>query len=427
MVSVSTSEALIQILDLILNSIDDLNKVEYNKKGRKYRFVNNTFQRIREEDKHLVICPEKPEMDLATISSFFILYNINQGDILNKFPDFCLAIIGVAKQLELNQWYEEENSSVIHYKNSKYNPLVVRDIALDYATQVEPKHITMGLNLLMCSKLNFLHTDHHIGTKLEGYYMKHFINEYFGPEALVSQDVLVALKSFVHWGNIKGILYKLDVPNVKVSDKCKENFSKFPEPMEDLKTSVYDRYPSGTSKYSLIRKSIDILGDWTYSKLIPYPKQENLDSEEESGHDYSLEWLYELCHNIEKNPIKYHLRLSTKALCEDPINLGELLTKYSPNLKSLLELISLIINVFNETGGEFLLQNSKIPKFTEELVKKNQVYYDRLVDIHGQIDSYEKKGWELDDIILRLSGELRGYSIFDKVMLMREKYIDDYE
>ena len=58
----------------------------------------------------------------------------------------------------------------------------------------------MGVNLMIASKLNFLHTDHHIGTKLEGYYMKYFIESYYGEEALLSHDVLVALKSCVHWG-----------------------------------------------------------------------------------------------------------------------------------------------------------------------------------------------------------------------------------
>ena len=40
----STSDALITFSDHILHQIDNLQKVEYNKKGRKYRFVNNTFK-----------------------------------------------------------------------------------------------------------------------------------------------------------------------------------------------------------------------------------------------------------------------------------------------------------------------------------------------------------------------------------------------
>lgn len=412
---VTATDALVAVLKAVLDSIEGLSKVEYNKKGRKYRFVNNNFQRIREEDKHLVICPEDPDKNFATVSLFFILCNINGGAILDQFPDFALSIIGCAQQLERNGWYEEENSSVIHYKNSKYDPTVVQDVALEYATRVEPRHISMGLTLMMCAKLNFLHTDHHIGTKVEGHHMKHYITEYYGPEALTSPDVLIALKSFVHWGNIRGVLYKLDVPNIRVDETLERNFRTFPDPAEELKLSVYDRYPSGTSKYSLIRKSIDILGDWPYSRLVPYP----------TTGEFDLAWLYGLCHDIEKDPVRYHLRSQAKALCEMPVNLAELLSKYSANIGALLLLVSLVINVFRETGGEFLLQNLKIPKYTPEFIERNKEFHDRLVVVRNSIDEYEAKGWSEDDIVLRLgSGEK---SLFAAVMEMREKYSDDYE
>ncbi|ODV68322.1 hypothetical protein HYPBUDRAFT_146914 [Hyphopichia burtonii NRRL Y-1933] len=414
---VSASDALITISDNILNQIDELNRVEYNKKGRKYKFVNNNFQRIREEDKHLIIYPENLEENLSIISSYSILTNINDGAILNEFHDFCLSIIGVAKLLEINQWYEEENSSVINYKISKFQyDESLKEQALNYYSNKNESHLEMGLNLLVCAKLNFLHTDHHIGTKLEGYYMKHFINKYFGIEALNSNDVLVALKSFVHWGNIKGILYKLEVPNINIDEELKLKFDKFPDPLQELKLNVYDRYPSGTSKYSLIRKSIDILADYRFSKLIPYPTDETFD----------LNWIYDLCHNIETNPIKYHLRSSIKGLCVDSVNLNELSANHSKQIKNLLNFISLIINIFDNTGGEFLLQNSKIPKFNDNLINNNKEFHDQLIDIKFQIDQYEQKNWDADDIILRLATS-SDQNLFDRVMEMREKYVEDYE
>lgn len=415
---VDTADALIAVSESILGSIDDLNKVEYNKKGRKYRFVQNIFQRVREEDKHLVIYPEHIERKAAVISSYYILSQINGGSILSDFKDLCLAIVGVANKLETKGWYEEENSSVVHIKYAKYNPMEVKDEALAFFEEVTEAHIHMGLNLMICSKLNFLHTDHHIGTKVEGYHMRNYINEYFGEEALDSHDVLIALKSFVHWGNIKGILYKLEVPDILITPELKASFDDFPEPIEELKNSVYDRYPSGTSKYSLIRKSIDILGDWQFSKLIPFP----------SGEQYDLNWLYSLCHDIEANPIRFHLRSSTKLLCANPVSLNDISNKYSGNIKSLLNLISLIINIFNDTEGDFLLQNSKIPKFNEELVKSNIDYYNVLQDINENIENYKSKGWDADDIVLRLYNEKSvEKSLFDVVMNMREKYIADYE
>lgn len=415
---VLSSEALIALLNLILNLIGDLNKLEYNKKGRKYRFVNNNFQRIREEDKHLVICPEDLDAQLAVTLSFYILYNIDDGELLRRYPDFCLLIIGCAREIEAHGWYEEENSSVVHLKNAKYNPTEVRGPALDYVrlNPIEQRHIDMGLVLLTCAKLNFLHTDHHIGTKVEGFHMKHFIREYFGEDVLALPQVLVALKSFVHWGNIRGILYKLEVPNVKTTPELVKLFYLFPDPLEDLKLSVFDRYPSGTLKYSLIRKLVDVLGDWKYSLLIPFPEDFN----------FELDWLYDLCHNIEKDPIKYHLRSLTKMLCDNPVNLGELLLRFSKQISALLDLILMIIHTFEDTGGDFLLQNSKIPKLTPELIGRNAKYYQQIQKIYENVYSYEEKGWDTDDIVLRLN-TLDSPSLFLKVMAMRDKYSDDYE
>lgn len=414
---VSTPDALIAVGELILGQIDDLNRVEYNKKGRKYKFVNNNFQRIRDEDKHLIIYPENLDDNLLIISAYLILSSINEGRVLDEWPDLCLAIVGMAKQLEINHWYEEENSSVINYKISKFSyDDNLKEAALLFHDQVEPRHIEMGVNLLVLSKLNFLHTDHHIGTKLEGHYMKLFITEYLGEEALLSNDVLVALKSFVHWGNIKGILYKLEVPHIDISKDLKERFAVFPDPSAELKYNVYDRYPSGTSKYSLIRKSIDILADYKYSKLLVYPE----------GPLYDLDWIFELCHDIETDPIKYHLRSSVKSLCQNPVNLQELGNRYAAEVKSLLTYIALIINIFEETGGDFLLQNSKIPKLTDQLIDANKHIHDTLVSVREQVISYEEKGWDADDIVLRLAKD-QSHSLYGVVLRMREKFLDDYE
>ncbi|EMG47301.1 hypothetical protein SBY92_002794 [Candida maltosa Xu316] len=398
---VTPSEALIIYSDHILHQIDNLQKVEYNKKGRKYRFVNNTFQRIRQEDKHLIIYPEDLSEKLSFYSAFSILYNINDGDILSQFPSFCSTILGLALKLEENQWYEPENSSIIHLRHSKYDPRDLKDLADEYLAEnpIDEKHILMGLNLLMASKLNFLHTDHHIGTKLEGYYMKYFIELYFGQEALVSNDVLIALKSCVHWGNIKGVLYKLSVPNIKIDDELKSNFSNFPDPIEELKRNVYDRYPSGTSKYSLIKKSLEILREWEFARLIPC----TLD----------ISWLVDLCHDIESNPIKYHLRSKAKDLCSDPVNLSELNMKYGHAIKEILNYISLIINVFENTGADFLLQNSKIPKLTPDLIKQYHGLYTNLIAINESIQTYLEKSWIAEDIVIRL-GECKN-SLYNAV------------
>lgn len=439
MVLVSTSDALIEVADSILNQLTDLEKLEYNKKGRKYRFVNNNFQRIREEDKHLIINPEKLDDYLSVVSAYYILRSIG-GELFEKYSDFCLSVIGVARELEVNGWYEE-GSSVTTAAYAKYNPIEMKEEAMDFFTKVTDTHITQGLNLLVISKLNFLHTDHHIGTKLEGYYMSQFISDYYGEDSLLCHDILVALKSFVHWGNIKGILYKLEVPNINTDEALIKSFEKFPDPLEDFKVHVYNRYPLGTSKYSLLRKSIDVLADSNFSKLVPYPPtsaantssltpptspSESYTKIDESYFD--LEWLYQLCHDIEKNPIKYHLRSGVKSLsAEEPVNLSELSNTYSAHIDTILAFISLYMNIFEDTGGNFLLQHSKIPKFNDKLIEKYRSMYDSLEGVSEKVKSYKEKNWDDEDIVLRLESEVNTPSLYDSVMRMRELFKDDYE
>ena len=410
--STSTSDALIQYSDHILASIDNLLKVEYNKKGRKYRFVNNAFQRIRQEDKHLIICPEQLDLRLSFYSAFLILYNIGQGEILHQFPDFCCTILGLASKLELEHWYEEENSSILHLKNSKIDPRELIQEEADNFIQHHPitdKHITQGVNLLICSKLNFLHTDHHVGTKLEGVYLRNYIEEYFGQEALLSHDVLIALKSCVHWGNIRGVLYKLGVPHIKTTPELISRFASFPEPNDELKQNVYERYPSGTSKYSLLKKAMDILCEYRYARLI------KLDT-----NIFHIEWLYDLCRDIESNPIRYHLRAKTKQLCSmEPVNLSELTMKYSKSSQKLFQYIALIINVFSTQEMQFLMQNSKIPKLNQELIDAHPIFYKSLVDLSKKIEVYELKQWDTGDIIARLQQEINWStkdSLYSQVM-----------
>lgn len=410
-----SGDCLVAVADSVLGSIDNLNKVEYNRKGRKYKFVNNNFQRVREEDKHLIVCPEQAERHMAAISAFSILSTINGGAILDQYPEFCRAVVGVADMLERKGWCEVGDLSVIHCRNLQFDDLVYRQDAMHLLELVEERHLTMGLNLMLCAKLNFLHTDHHIGVKVESYYMKYFVVEYFGEPALTSPDMLVALKSFVHWGHIRGFLYRLEVPNVSILPELKEQFASLPDPAPELKASVHDRYPSGTSKYSLIRKAIDTLADYQYSKLVPYPLDPLFD----------LQWLYQLCHDIETDPIRYHLRSVSKSLCEDPIPLNTIAAKYSHNVKSLLEYVALVINTFDETGGEYLLQNSKIPPLTDQLKEKYSELYKKLQDVSQHIREYEAKDWEADEICLRLNHP--SPCLFDAVAAMRDQFSDDYE
>lgn len=411
----STSDALIAVADEILARVDHLSAVQISKKGRKYKFVNNNFQRVREEDKHLIVYPEDLDEHLSTVLAYDILKNISE-DIFETHTDLCLSIVGAARELEVNGWYEEQNSSVINYKVLRFSiDESERAKAVLFAQNITSEHLRRAYILLYCAKLNFFHTDHHIGAKLEGTHVRHYVEEFYGEEALEHPTLLIALKSFVHWANIKGLLHKLQVPNIYLDKVAVQRFSSFPDPPEDLLEHVYDRYPSGTSKFSLIRKAVDILADFKYSTLVPYPKDEGFD----------LKWLFDLCHNIESDPARYHLRSVAKRLSENPVNLQDLANQHSRSSKCLLSYISLVLNVFHDTGGEFLLQNSKIPAFSDELIGQWFELYQDLLRVSNKIDEYEEKSWDSEDIVSRLfDGSM---NLYDEVSKMRDLYAEDYE
>ena len=61
----------------------------------------------------------------------------------------------------------------------------------------------------------------------------------------------------------------------------------------------------------------------------------------------------------------------------------------------------------------------------DQLIERHSNYYDSICEVHEKIKSYELKDWDPSDIVLRLLKiEI---SIFDAVMEMRSKYIEDYE
>lgn len=412
---VTTADALVATADAILARIDPLSAMEISKKGRKYKFVHSTFQRIREEDKHLVVHPQDLSAQLATVLAHSILCGIG-GDLFTRFRDLSLSIVGCARELERNHWYEEENSLVINFRVLKvaYDD-AARAAALDFAAAATPQHLGMGYVLLYCAKLNFLHTDHHVGTRLEGHHMREYVEQYYGADALELAEVLTALKCFVHWANIKGVLWKLQVPHMDVDAALAARFALFPDPPEALVAAVYDRYPSGTSKYSLVRKLMDILGDFCYARLVPWPQ----------GAAFRLEWLFDLCHSIEADPARYHLRSQAKRLHADPVSLQDLSQRHDSAVRALLLAVALVLNTFPNTGGEHLLQNSKLPPFSDALIAQHEAYYAQLLDVSNRIDEYELKGWLPDDIVQRLySGQP---NVHDEVERMRDMHPDDYE
>lgn len=414
MVMISTADALIAVSDSILDKLTQLGPVEITKKGRKYKFINNTFQRIQNEDKHLIINPDEIRKGFAVLSAYRILNSISP-DILSTHRDLCLMIVGVAQALEKNRWYEEENSSVINYKALKF--IYVQENAneaLEFAKAVTPRHLEMGYNILFCAKLNFFHTDHHIGTRLEGVHMRLHVEQYFGEDALELPEVLTALKSFVHWGNIRGILYKLGVPNMNLNDDLVQRFELFTNPSQELKDYIYARPPSGTSKYFLVRKALNTILDSPYAKLLPYPGDSEFANPME---------IYELCLKIQIDPVSYHLRADVKRLAASPVILADLSQQYDKTIKGLLQLVGMIVNNQECEAFEFLLQNSRIPKLSEQLIESHKNYYKQIDDVHKKIAEYEEKGWMTEDILSRLKHDEE--SFYAKLSALRAEFPED--
>lgn len=411
----STADALIAVASTILDRAEGLLMTEVNKKGRKFKYVNDAFQRVQEEDKHLIIHPLDLSEGLSTILAYSILQSIDET-LFERFPDVCLAIVGAAGEIEKQGWYEEEHSSVIPYKQLKFTyTLQMRQKTVEFAKGVKEEHLHQAVVILYCAKLSFFHTDHHIGNKLDDPYMRDYVEQFYGEEAVQLPEVILALKSFVHWANIKGCLWKLKVPNLNIDEALIKRFSSFPDPPAELLEVVNKRYPSGTSKYLLVRKLLDILADYDYAKVIPFPE----------GPEFDLHWIFDLCHKIESDPIRYHLRSSLKRLCTNPVNLIELSKEHKAQVQNLLSVISIVLNVFRIEEGETLLLNLKIPQFCDELIDEYEEYYNKLVDVLTKIDEYLHKGWGADDIVLRLYNS-NTRNVHDEVNQMRDAFSEDY-
>lgn len=404
----STADALVQVSDHVLDSLRDLNRVEYFNRGRKYRYVSNKFQRISVESKHLVVCPELPDRNTALASAFSILLSIADGSLLSDFSDICLLILAVAQDLERHRWFDSVASLVIHLKDAKLDPSPFTDDALAYAAALRPHHSKMGFDIVVYAKLNFLFTDHHIGTELSDQTLVDIVAAHFGPDACDSPAVLDALKCFVHWGHTRAILAKLGVPHVAISPDLLASFDLFPEIDPNLRALVPSRFPSGTSRYSLMKKALVALKLWPLLPLIPF-------SRETPASDFA--WLLNLCADIAADPVRYHLRASSKHLSDRPVNLRDLQQQHQPQALFWLAFTALILDWFAVPGGAALQHDSRLPPVDPRLQLEIDAalghgYCEKLAHLRAQIDSYLEKGWDDRDIVSRLGSDMLGESLY---------------
>ncbi|KAG7192443.1 uncharacterized protein KQ657_001844 [Scheffersomyces spartinae] len=418
----NTADALVYFAEHIESSLEGLAKQEYATKGRRYKFLDNNFQRIREIDKHLVVFPEQRDRKISVILAFDIIQRIDE-QLFEAFPDFVSCMLGFAWELERLGLIESENSSVTHYKDCQhYGFLECEHQALKWFSKIEPKHIQWVANLQYCAKINFLHTDHHMGTKVDDQFIKQYLDEYFGPEALESTTLITALKSFVHWGNIKGMLYKLGLPNVNISEETKRRYDKFPDPAPEIIEQVFDRYPSGTSRIALIKKALEIFGkSWSYGDLLEYPPPFTMGGGA-TNERVNIEWVYQICHDIRQDPLRYHLRSQTKDLHTQPVNLQELNTKYQKEIEMAYIYIGILIHAFSNAGTDFLMQIPRVPP-PDKLIQTSpeiEEYYSKCLGLNNSIQEYEAKGWDSEDIVIRLRANQ--YSLVDKVNELSKRF-----
>lgn len=378
------SDNLVSICDAIIEDQQQVllksNVKEYSKNGKKYKLTSDgNFIRVQGENKHLIVSEsyEDFKCNYSILSSYYILANC--GTILNDFNKLSLAIIFTSREIELNKWYDE-SSKICSIENSCYDPLSVEDDALSYISNIDSDMrfhlINLGTSILTATKINFFQTDHNVTSPtLEGYALRTIMSENFGENSLTSVDVYNALRAFSHWCSVRGVLYKLGLPNLKIDSALVQKFKSFPEIPSWIGESVHCRYPAGCSKIALIKKSLVVLSTSVYGKLI------------ESPHALNIKQLLSLCNQIENDPLRYHIRNASLKLSTNPyLEVGKLFT----DSNKWIEYISCLLHAINNHRLPYenkLLVSNKILKINKIKDKK---LFKQTFDLVARMKTVEK-------------------------------------
>ncbi|CDK26203.1 unnamed protein product [Kuraishia capsulata CBS 1993] len=340
---------LLQVADDILASTDDAHSNSYMKNGRKYRMTNGGFVRVQEEDKSLVIEDGESDGSTALFSAYTVLSKT--GSVLVDYPDLCLSIMMTAREIERQKWYES-NTKVVDISESTYDPFALEDEAREYLEShtATADHLKDGCSLLAAAKINFFHTDHHVGKpKLQGIAMRKVVTKMCGHtnKCLKSEDVYNAVRAFVHWCSIRGVLHCLGLRTISIESELEESFKSFPEQPEWICESLKGRYPAGTSQYMLVKKSLTVISHSTYGALLSIPP--NLVSE--------IHKFWKICEDIETSPEQYHIRSKAANLSLSPVTLSSL-----PDISRILTLCGCVFHGSKGKVGSNLVLTSKFPK-----------------------------------------------------------------
>lgn len=408
------SNNLVSVCDAIIqdqqNNLQKLNINEYSKNGKKYKLTSDgNFIRIQGEDKHLIISQsyENFKFNYSILSSFTILKNC--GNILNDYRKLSLAIIFTSREIELNKWYDE-SSKITSIENASYDLISSieknENDALNYISNIDlnlrNSLINLGCLILTATKINFFQTDHNVTSPiLEGYTLRKLISENFGENALTSIDIYNSLRAFSHWCSIRGIFYKLNIPNLQINNLLIHNFKSFPQIPIWVNDSLYGRYPAGCSKLALVKKSLVLISNSIYGNLIKLPL------------DLDIKNLLKLCKDIEVDPLKYHIRSGTLSLS---LNHHLEISKIFINSNKWLEFISCILQAIGNyhlpCENKFIISN-KILKINKIKDKK---LYQSTCNLVNKMKSLEKlNGKYLSD---KKMLELLGGSVANSITLL---------
>lgn len=304
------SNNLVNVCDAIIeqqSSLKNSNDNAYSKNGKKYRLTSaGQFIRVQDENKHLIVAENYDDYkkNYSILSSYHILKSC--GSILQDYKKLSLAIIFTSREIELNKWYDE-SSKITSIDNSFYdiyednNELEALNYISNVDSQLRDDLIILGSLILTATKINFFQTDHNVSSpNLEGFALRNLIKDNCTDSALSSFDVYNALRAFSHWCSIKGIFYRLSLPNLNIDNLLIARFNSFIDIPKWISDSVKGRYPAGCSKLALIKKSLFVISNSIYGNLIE-PPHSPLD----------LKYLLTLCQDIENDPLKYHIRSNT--------------------------------------------------------------------------------------------------------------------
>lgn len=377
---------------------------EFTRNGKKYRLTSNgDFVRVHDESKHLMVSSNYQgfEKEYSILSAYRILCSC--GEFLKEYRQLALAILFTARELELKQWYDETSKVIVVERDVNTKTIDFSDVEQDakaYIANINSveaaEFVHLGAAIITATKINYFQTDHNVTSpSLEGYALRKLITDTGGEDALRSIDVYNALRAFSHWCSIRGIFFTLGLPNLNIDPVLKHHFNSFPTVPEWVIKSVHGRYPAGCSRIALIKKTLVVLGNSLYGRLIAAP------------HPLDTGVILKLCAEIEADPLTYRLCASPNSNYSTRAHI-EVSQKFV-HASNWLEFLSAVMHAIgtHRLHENKLLTSNKFIKLAK--VKGMKAYKDTCTLVQRVRGVERKSGRNVSDekIIAILGGEVK--------------------